>query len=115
MRLAVSAAVLVALLLASGCGGGEQEPLIAQGKTAVVRGELIPDVHLFGDPVQFQRRYPGGGRLPHRDQRPPDDRPGGRHGIELAGGAERDDLLTFSTEDHSSPSSKDRRRTRTNS
>lgn len=54
MRLAVSAAVLVALLLASGCGGGEQEPLIAQGKTAVVRGELIPDVHLFGDPVVAQ-------------------------------------------------------------
>jgi hypothetical protein len=46
----VICAVLVALL-AAGCGGDEHEPLVAESKTAVVRGELTPNVHLFGEPV----------------------------------------------------------------
>ncbi|MGH3127285.1 MAG: hypothetical protein ACRDPX_05150, partial [Gaiellaceae bacterium] len=49
MRL-TAVAVLVALATA-GCGGDDSRPLIAASKTAVVRGELIPDVHLFGEPV----------------------------------------------------------------
>lgn len=49
MRLAV---VAVFLLLAAGCGGGgDQKPLIAASKDAVVRGSLTPNVHLFGEPV----------------------------------------------------------------
>ena len=48
MRLVACA--LLALLVA-GCGGDEQKPLVAASKTAVVRGELTPDVHLFGEPV----------------------------------------------------------------
>jgi hypothetical protein len=43
-------AVIVALA-AAGCGGDDSKPLIAESKPAVVRGELIPDVHLFGEPV----------------------------------------------------------------
>lgn len=46
---AVACALLV--LAAAGCGGDDQKPLIAAGKTAIVRGELAPDVHLFGEPV----------------------------------------------------------------
>ena len=53
MRLA-ACAMLSALLVASGCGGDEQKPLIAASKTAVVQGRLIPDVHLFGEPVVAQ-------------------------------------------------------------
>ena len=47
-------AIALASLVAAGCGGDEQKPLIAASKTAVVRGELIPDVHLFGEPVVAQ-------------------------------------------------------------
>jgi hypothetical protein len=50
MRLTAVAAVLVALAT-TGCGGGDSKPLIAASKAAVVRGEMIPDVHLFGEPV----------------------------------------------------------------
>jgi hypothetical protein len=52
MRLTATAG-LVALVLA-GCGGDDSKPLVAASKTAVVRGELIPDVHLFGEPVVAQ-------------------------------------------------------------
>ena len=52
MRLTATA-VLVALAGAS-CGGDDSKPLVAASKTAVVRGELIPDVHLFGEPVVAQ-------------------------------------------------------------
>jgi hypothetical protein len=45
------AACAVLALVVAGCGGDEQKPLIATGKTAVVRGELTPDVHLFGEHV----------------------------------------------------------------
>jgi hypothetical protein len=50
------AALMAALasLVAVGCGGDEHKPIIAANKTAVVRGELIPDVHLFGEPVVAQ-------------------------------------------------------------
>lgn len=52
MRLAALLGCLLALAVAAGCGGDdEQKPLIAAGKTAVVRGELSPDVHTFGDPI----------------------------------------------------------------
>ena len=50
MRAAAALSVLAALV-AAGCGGDEQKPIIAANKTAVVRGELVPDVHLFGEPV----------------------------------------------------------------
>jgi hypothetical protein len=46
----VSCALLVTVL-AAGCGGDEHKPLVAESKTAVVRGELLPSVHLFGEPV----------------------------------------------------------------
>ena len=49
MRFVVGVAALV--VLAAGCGGDDSKPLIAAGKTAVVRGEIVPDVHLFGEPV----------------------------------------------------------------
>jgi hypothetical protein len=49
VRRAVGA--LLVALLAAGCGGDEHKPLVAESKTAVVRGELIPSVHLFGEPV----------------------------------------------------------------
>jgi hypothetical protein len=52
MKLAVVALLLV--LAAPGCGGDDSKPLIAASKTAVVRGELVPDVHLFGEPVEAQ-------------------------------------------------------------
>jgi hypothetical protein len=48
------AACLFATLAVAGCGGDEGKPLIATDKTAVVRGELRPDVHLFGDPIVAQ-------------------------------------------------------------
>jgi hypothetical protein len=52
MRLGLTAALGVALLAVAGCGGDDEtRPLIAADKTAVVRGELVPDVHAFGDPV----------------------------------------------------------------
>jgi hypothetical protein len=50
----VACAAFVALLAAAGCGGDEEKPIIAAGKTAVVRGELVPSVHLFGEPVVAQ-------------------------------------------------------------
>jgi hypothetical protein len=46
-----SACAALSALLTAGCGGDEQKPLLATDKTAVVRGELVPDVHLFGEPV----------------------------------------------------------------
>lgn len=50
--LAVAALVVVAV---AGCGGDDEgKPLIAAGKTAVVRGQLVPDVHTFGDPIVAQ-------------------------------------------------------------
>jgi hypothetical protein len=45
---------LLIMVVAAGCGGDDGKPLIAANKTAVVRGELIPDVHLFGEPVVAQ-------------------------------------------------------------
>jgi hypothetical protein len=50
MRAAAVGAVAV-VLVAAGCGGDDSKPLIAPSKTAVVRGELVPNVHLFGEPV----------------------------------------------------------------
>src|SRR5687767_12590480 len=52
MRLVALA--IVSVLALAGCGGEEERPLIAAGKTAVVRGELIREVHLFGEPVVAQ-------------------------------------------------------------
>jgi hypothetical protein len=46
-------AVVLALAVA-GCGGDDSKPLIAANKTAVVRGEITPSVHLFGEPVVAQ-------------------------------------------------------------
>lgn len=52
MRLGPIGVLLVALVAVAGCGGDDEaRPLIAAGKTAVVRGELVPDVHTFGEPV----------------------------------------------------------------
>jgi hypothetical protein len=39
------------VLALAGCGGNETKPLLASSKTAVVRGTLTPDVHLFAEPV----------------------------------------------------------------
>jgi hypothetical protein len=52
MRTVVCAALLVVLV--AGCGGDEEKPLVAASKTAVARGELVPSVHLFGEPVVAQ-------------------------------------------------------------
>jgi hypothetical protein len=52
MRL--TAIAVLAALAAAGCGGDDSKPLIAASKTAVVRGEIVPDVHLFGEPVVAQ-------------------------------------------------------------
>ena len=54
MRLGALPAVIAAALVAAGCGGDEQRPLIADSKTAVVRGALLPSVHLFGEPIVAQ-------------------------------------------------------------
>ena len=55
MRLGLVAVALVALVAAAGCGGDDEgKPLIAAGKTAVVRGDLVPDVHTFAEPVVAQ-------------------------------------------------------------
>jgi len=52
MRLGLVGVAVAALLVGAGCGGDDEaRPLIAAGKTAVVRGELVPDVHTFGDAV----------------------------------------------------------------
>ena len=52
MRSGASLALLVVIAVsAAGCGGGDEKPLIAASKAAVVRGELVPAVHLFGEPV----------------------------------------------------------------
>jgi hypothetical protein len=48
MRRALLALCIVAL---AGCSGSEAPPLLANGKVASVRGALIPDTHLFGEPV----------------------------------------------------------------
>jgi hypothetical protein len=48
------ALVGVAVLgLTAGCGGSDEprKPLIAEDRTAVVRGALTPNVHLFGEPI----------------------------------------------------------------
>jgi hypothetical protein len=42
------------VLLLAGCGGDDEKSLISAGKAGVVRGELLPDVHLFGEPVVAQ-------------------------------------------------------------
>ena len=45
-------AVAVAVVLAAvGCGGDESKPVVSPSKTAVVRGEITPSVHLFAEPV----------------------------------------------------------------
>jgi hypothetical protein len=49
MRLAAVAVVLV--LAAVGCGGDDSKPVVSPSKTAVVRGEITPSVHLFAEPV----------------------------------------------------------------
>ena len=54
MRRVACVAALSSALGVAGCGGDDSKPLIAASKTAVVRGELIPDVHLFGEPVVAQ-------------------------------------------------------------
>jgi hypothetical protein len=47
------ALLTLVVLAVAGCGGDdEQRPLIAADRTAVVRGELVPDVHLFAEPVE---------------------------------------------------------------
>ena len=46
--------VLALGVLTAGCGGDDSKPLIAASKTAVVRGEIVPSVHLFGEPVVAQ-------------------------------------------------------------
>jgi hypothetical protein len=46
-----AAAVVVLVLAAVGCGGDESKPVISPSKTAVVRGEITPSVHLFAEPV----------------------------------------------------------------
>ena len=52
MRLGLVGVLLLALVAVAGCGGDDEaRPLIAAGKTAVVRGGLVPDVHTFGEPV----------------------------------------------------------------
>jgi len=45
---------VIVAALAAGCGGDASKPLIAASKTAVVRGEIVPSVHLFGEPVVAQ-------------------------------------------------------------
>ena len=49
----VTLAAFIAVL-AAGCGGDDSRPLIAASKPAVVRGEIVPNVHLFGEPVVAQ-------------------------------------------------------------
>jgi hypothetical protein len=41
----------ICVLALAGCGGSETKPILASGRTAVVRGTLTPDVHLFAEPV----------------------------------------------------------------
>ena len=48
MRGAILALCVIAL---AGCGGSDAPPLLANGKIASVRGALLPDTHLFGEPV----------------------------------------------------------------
>ena len=50
----VAVGSLALTLVAGGCGADDEGPLIAPSKSAVVRGELVPDVHLFGEPVVAQ-------------------------------------------------------------
>ena len=53
MRVAALAPFAVLVLLVAGCGGDDEprKPLIAADRTAVVRGSLTPNVHLFGESV----------------------------------------------------------------
>jgi len=48
MRLLV---VSLCVAVLAGCGGSDARPLLSGEKTAVVRGSLTPDVHLFAEPV----------------------------------------------------------------
>jgi len=45
--------VLVGLcvVVLAGCGGSDAPPLLSGGKKAIVHGSLIPDVHLFAEPI----------------------------------------------------------------
>jgi hypothetical protein len=52
--LKLAAVAVIAVFAAAGCGGDDAKPLIAPNKTAVVRGEITPSVHLFGEPVVAQ-------------------------------------------------------------
>jgi len=60
--------VAMCVLALAGCGGGESKPLLAKGKVAAVRGELTPDVQLFGEPVVARVDV-----IVDRDQVSPDD------------------------------------------
>jgi len=44
----------VGALLAAGCGGGEDEPLLPRGRALAFTRSLDPSLHLFGDPVSAQ-------------------------------------------------------------
>src|SRR5262245_58191805 len=51
MRGVAGAVVVAVVLVAAGCGGSDAPPLLANGKIASVSGALLPDTHLFGEPV----------------------------------------------------------------
>jgi hypothetical protein len=50
MRLGALAAIMLALV-AAGCGGDEQQPLLPKGQALATRGSIAPRVQLFGDEV----------------------------------------------------------------
>jgi hypothetical protein len=43
--------VALCVVALAGCGGSDAPPLLANGKVASVHGALVPDTHLFGEPV----------------------------------------------------------------
>ena len=51
MRSRAGALGVLVVLALSGCGGSDAPPLLANGKIASVSGALLPDTHLFGEPV----------------------------------------------------------------
>jgi hypothetical protein len=50
MRIGAFAAIVLALV-AAGCGGDEQQPLLPKGQALATRGSIAPRVQLFGDEV----------------------------------------------------------------